>query len=136
MHFDLLVKNIDTLISIKENEKLWVTNNEISINKYSLLRPICRYFNNQNRNKTNFVIICTIREFKDEIYKYYNFHTNNSSLKLHEINIKSKDEYNIYLNKLYALKLSIEHLKKTYSSEKSFVRNLEATKQLITSNSL
>tara|TARA_Y100000813_G_C24119644_1_gene331983 strand:+ start:504 stop:947 length:444 start_codon:yes stop_codon:yes gene_type:complete len=131
MEFDLLKKNIQTLNSIDINDKLCIFNEELFINKYSIFRPIYRFFTFQNKEKTHLFIIKLINNLSDELSKFYNIENNRSSLSYDEINIKTDFEYNKLYNEFLKMKESIVYLKLTYKLDRVFVRKLNLSINLI-----
>lgn len=131
MEFDLLKKNIQTLNSIETYDKLCIFNEELFINKYSIFRPIYRFFTFQNKEKTHLFIIKLINNLSDELSKFYNKENNRSSLTYDEINIKTDFEYNKLYNEFLKMKESIVYLKLTYKLDRVFVRKLNLSINLI-----
>ncbi len=131
MEFDLLKKNIQTLNSVEIYDKLCIFNEDLFINKYSIFRPIYRFFTFQNKEKIHLFIIKLINNLSDELSKFYNKENNRSSLTYDEINIKTDFEYNKLYNEFLKMKESIVYLKLTYKLDSVYVRKLNLLINLI-----
>jgi len=131
MEFDLLKKNVHTLNSIEKYDKLCIFNEKLFINKYSIFRPIYRFFTCQNKEKTHLFIIKLINNLSDELSKYYNLENNRSSLSYDEINIKTDFVYNELYNEFLKIKESIVTLKLTYQKNREFVKKIDQSIILI-----
>ena len=131
MDFDTLVDNICVFNSIIIRDKLSIYGNKLYIDEFTMFRPIFRFFNNQNKEKTNSFLIKLIQDMYNELSKFYLLINNKSSYNWNELNIKNLAEYRYYLSEFLNMKNSIEILSDTYKYDISFSKKILSNIKLL-----
>lgn len=131
MNFNTLNKNLDTLLKIKEGQKLIIKDDVFFIDNAYKMRPILRYFTGQSRELAYANMINLINKTSEELDKYNYYLFGASKLKMDEIGIKDDKQYSIMYKKMIDLNDSIDILSITYKNDKEYTRKLVLLKNLI-----
>tara|TARA_B100001248_G_scaffold249870_1_gene223398 strand:+ start:42 stop:551 length:510 start_codon:yes stop_codon:yes gene_type:complete len=129
--FKLLVRNLETINELKLYDKISINKNVLSINKYSLCRPMKRMYSGQNRENLYLYLIKII----DDIVRHLEYFVEYKSLKCQEgrniPKISSFDKYLEIQRKYLNIKNIVDILGKTYESDKEYCRKLYLLKERI-----
>ena len=126
MKYNILLSNIDTFNKISQYDKISINNNILHIDKKNIYRPLNRYINKQNREKSYlFIFKNIIQKCLEEIKKYVYFCNGKSKFTKKDLNIKNMNEYQAFIKKFKNLKKSLNIFKTTYKHDKIFKRKIE-----------
>lgn len=131
MNFNTLNKNLNTLLKIKEGQKLIVKDGVFLIDNAYKMRPILRYLTGQSRELAYANMINLINKTSEELDKYNYYLFGASKLEIDEIGIKNDKQYSIMYKKMIDLNDSIDILSITYKNDKEYTRKLVLLKNLI-----
>ena len=126
MKYNILLSNIDTFNKISQYDKISINNNILHIDKKNIYRPLNRYINKQNREKSYlFIFKNIIQKCLEEIKKYLYFFNGKSKFTKKDLNIKNINDYQAFIKKFKNLKKSLNIFKTTYKHDKIFKRKIE-----------
>lgn len=129
--FILLLRNLDVINNIKINDKIIINDNIISIDKYSIFRPITRRCSKQNREQIHLYLIKMIEDLIRhlEYFVEYKSLKNQKDKKIPKIT--TIDKYFEIQYKYLNLKNIVDILIETYKSDKEYCRKLFLLKERI-----
>ena len=126
MEYNALLYNLNTINSISAYDKISINNGIIYIDKKNIFRPLKRYINNQNREKSYlFIFKNIVQKSLEEIKKYILFYQGKSKFNKSQLNIQNNDDYHKFIEKFRNIKKSLKMLKISYSHDKIFQRKIE-----------
>ena len=126
MEYNALLYNLNKINSISEYDKISINNGIIYIEKKNIFRPLKRYINNQNREKSYlFIFKNIVQKSLEEIKKYILFYQGKSKFNQSQLNIQDIDDYYKFIEKFRNIKKSLKILKISYSDDKIFQRKIE-----------
>ena len=136
MDINKIIQNLKVLSSIEIKDKISIdSNNDLKIEKSSILRPFSRYLYNNNRTKTYNVLnnyidesIIYIEKFKINYYKIVESILQTKSIE--EINSK------IIIDELKKTINGLINLKITYKNDIVFIQNIDISLEKIKNNLL